>query len=166
MIKAQSSLINLTNFQNFIFHFLFIFILSSQIIVTNSYLNIFYILGLMIFIRAEYEYNWKLILLISFYGLYQDTLLGFQFGFSSLFFLFFFFLGQISNLVSGTGSFLMNVYFFVFGVFLLSILEGFFLFFSYSIVIDFYKVFINMILTIILFLFTKRFFNSFVSSNV
>ena len=165
-MKTQSSLINLNNFQNSIFHFLFIFILSSQIIATNSYLNILYVLGLMIFIRAEYEYNWKLILLISFYGLYQDTLLGFQFGFSSLFFLFFFFLGQISNLVSGTGSFLMNVYFFTFGVFLLSILEGFFLFFSHSIVIDFYKVFINMILTIILFLFTKRFFNSFVSSNV
>ena len=165
-MKTQSSLINLNNFQNFIFHFLFIFIISSQIIVTNSYLNILYILGLMIFIRAEYEYNWKLILLISFYGLYQDTLLGFQFGFSSLFFLFFLFLGQISNLVSGTGSLLMNVYFFTFGVFLLSIIEGFFLFFSHSIVIDFYKVFINMILTIILFLFTKRFFNSFVSSNV
>ena len=165
-MKTQSSLINFNNFQNSIFHFLFIFILSSQVIVTNSYLNIFYILGLMIFIRAEYEYNWKLILLVSFYGLYQDTLLGFQYGFSSLFFLFFFFLGQISNLVSGTGSFLMNVYFFVFGVFLLSILEGFFLFFSYSIVIDFYKVVINMILTIILFLFIKRFFISFVSSNV
>ena len=165
-MKTQTSLINLNNFENSIFHFLFIFILSSQVIVTNSYLNIFYILGLMIFIIAEYEYNWKLILLVSFYGLYQDTLLGFQFGFSSLFFLFFFFLGQISNLVSGAGSFLMNVYFFVFGVFLLSILEGFFIFFSYSIVIDFYKVFINMILTIILFLFTKRFFNSFVSSNV
>ena len=165
-MKTQTSLINLNNFQNSIFHFLFIFILSSQVIVMNSYLNIFYILGLMIFIRAEYEYNWKLILLVSFYGLYQDTLLGFQFGFSSLFFLFFFFLGQISNLVSGTGSFLMNVYFFVFGVFLLSILEGFFLFFSYSIVIDFYKVVINMILTIILFLFIKRFFISFVSSNV
>ena len=165
-MKTQTSLINLNNFQNFIFHFLFIFILSSQVIVTNSYLNIFYILGLMIFIRAEYEYNWKLILLVSFYGLYQDTLLGFQFGFSSLFFLFFFFLGQISNLVSGTGSFQMNAYFFAFGIFILSILEGFFLFFSYSIVIDFYKVFINMILTIILFLFTKRFFNSFVSSNV
>ena len=165
-MNSQIALVNVNNFQNSIFHFLFIFILSSQVIVINSYLNIFYILGLMIFIRAEYEYNWKLILLVSFYGLYQDSLLGFQFGFSSLFFLFFFFLGQISNLVSGTGSFLMNVYFFVFGVFLLSILEGFFLFFSYSIVIDFYKVFINMILTIILFLFTKRFFNSFVSSNV
>ena len=165
-MKTQTSLINLNNFQNSIFHFLFIFILSSQIIATNSYINILYVLGLMIFIRAEYEYNWKLILLISFYGLYQDTLLGFQFGFSSLFFLFFFFLGQISNLVLGTGSFLMNVYFFAFGVFLLSILEGFFLFFSHSVVIDFYKVFINMILTIILFLFTKRFFNSFVSSNV
>ena len=165
-MKTQSSLIKLNNFQNFIFHFLFIFILSSQIIVTNSYLNILYILGLMIFIRAEYEYNWKLILLISFYGLYQDTLLGFQFGFSSIFFLFFFFLGQISNLVSGTGSFLMSAYFFAFGAFLLSILEGFFLYFSHSIVIDFYKVFINMILTIILFFFAKRLFNSFVSSNV
>ena len=165
-MKTQTSLINLNNFQNSIFHFLFIFILSSQIIATNSYLNILYVLGLMIFIIDEYEYNWKLILLISFYGLYQDTLLGFQFGFSSLFFLFFFFLGQISNLISGTGSFLMNAYFFIFGVFLLSILEVFFLFFSHSIVIDFYKVFINMILTIILFLFTKRFFNSFVSSNV
>ena len=121
-MNTQTSLINLNNFQNSIFHFLFIFILSSQVIVTNSYLNMFYILGLMIFIRAEYEYNGKLILLVSFDGLYQDTLLGFRFGLSSLFFLFFFFLGQISNLVSGTGSFLLNVYFFMFGVFLLSIL--------------------------------------------
>ena len=165
-MKTQTSFISLNNFQNSIFHFLFIFILSSQIIVTSPYLNIFYILGVMIFIRAEYEYNWKLILLISFYGLYQDTLLGFQFGFSSLFFLFFFFLGQISSLLSGTGSFLINIYFFVFGIFLLSILEGFFFFFSHSIIIDFYKLFINMILTIILFLFAKRFFKSFVSFNV
>ena len=165
-MKPQSSYLNLSNLQNSIFHFLFIFILSSQIIVTNYYLNIMYVLGLMIFVRAEYEYNWKLILLISFYGLYQDTLLGFQLGFSSLFFLFFFFLGQISNLVSGTGSFLMNFYFFLFGVILLTILEGFVLFFSHSIIIDFYKIFINMILMIILFLLTKRFFNSFVSSNV
>ena len=165
-MKTQTSFNNLNNFQNSIFHFLFFFILSSQIIAMNSYLNISYILGLMIFIRADYEYDWKLILLISFYGLYQDTLLGFQFGFSSLFFLFFFFLGQISNLVLGKDSFLMNVYFFAFGVFLLSILEGFFLFLSHGVVIDFYKLFINMILTIILFLFTKRFFNYFVSSNV
>ena len=165
-MKTQTSFISLNNFQNSIFHFLFIFILSSQIIVTNSYLNIFYILGMMIFIRAEYEYNWKLILLISFYGLYQDTLLGFQFGFSSLFFLFFFFIGQVSNLVSVTGSFILNAYLFAFCVFLLSILEAFFLFFNYSIIIDFYKLSINMILTIILFLFTKRFFNFFVSSNV
>ena len=108
-MSNKASVVSLNNFQNFIFHFLFIFILSTQIFITNYYLNTLYLLGLMIFIRADFEYDWKLILVISFYGLYQDTLLGFQFGYSSLFFLFFLFLGQITNLISGIGSFLINI---------------------------------------------------------
>ena len=113
-MSNQASITNLNIFQNFIFHFLFLFILSTQIVFTNYYLNTLYILGLIIFIRADFEYDWKLILIISFYGLYQDALLGFQFGYSSLFFLFFLFLGQISNLVSRIGSYLINIYFFAF----------------------------------------------------
>ncbi len=158
-MNSQTSLINLNNFQNFIFHFLFIFILSTQIFLSNYYLNTLYVLGLMIFIRADYEYDWKLILLISFYGLYQDALLGFQFGFSSLFFLFFFLVGQISNLLSGAGSFMINVYFFTFGIFLLSVLEGFYLYFSHNIIIDFSKVLTNMVLITILYFFSKKFFS-------
>ena len=157
-MSNQASVTNLNIFQNFIFHFLFLFILSTQIVITNYYLNTLYILGLMIFIRADFEYDWKLILIISFYGLYQDALLGFQFGYSSLFFLFFLFLGQISNLVSRIGSYLINIYFFAFGVFLLAILEGFYMYFSYNIFVDIYKVFINMIfVTSLCFFFKKNF---------
>ena len=87
-MKNKSSSINLNEFHNFIFHFLFFFILSAQIFFTHNYLNSLYVLGIILFIRADYEYNWKLILIISIYGLYQDALLGFQFGFSSMFFLF------------------------------------------------------------------------------
>ncbi len=155
-MSNKASIVSLNNFQNFIFHFLFIFILSTQIFITNYYLNTLYLLGLMIFIRADFEYDWKLILVISFYGLYQDTLLGFQFGYSSLFFLFFLFLGQISNLISGIGSFLINIYFFAFGVFLLAILEGFYMYFSHNIFVDIYRLFINMIFIISLCFFLKK----------
>ena len=65
-MSNQASITNLNIFQNFIFHFLFLFILSTQIVFTNYYLNTLYILGLMIFIRADFEYDWKLILIISF----------------------------------------------------------------------------------------------------
>ena len=165
-MSNQASITNLNIFQNFIFHFLFLFILSTQIVFTNYYLNTLYILGLMIFIRADFEYDWKLILIISFYGLYQDALLGFQFGYSSLFFLFFLFLGQISNLVSRIGSYLINIYFFAFGIILLAILEGIYLYFSHNIFIDIYKVFINMVFFIFLCFFSKRIFNYFMTSNV
>ncbi len=165
-MSNQTSSASLNNFQNFIFHLLFIFILSTQIIISNYYFNTLYLLGLMIFIRADFEYDWKLILVISFYGLYQDTLLGFQFGYSSLFFLFFLLLGQISNLISGIGSFLINIYFFAFGIILLAILEGIYLYFSHNIFIDIYKVFINMVFFIFLCFFLKRIFNYFMTSNV
>lgn len=155
-MSNQASVTNLNIFQNFIFHFLFLFILSTQIVITNYYLNTLYILGLMIFIRADFEYDWKLILIISFYGLYQDALLGFQFGYSSLFFLFFLFLGQISNLVSRIGSYLINIYFFAFGVFLLAVLEGIYLYFIHNIFIDIYKLIINMVFIILLCFFLKK----------
>ena len=155
-MSNQASITNLNIFQNFIFHFLFLFILSTQIVITNYYLNTLYILGLMIFIRADFEYDWKLILIISFYGLYQDALLGFQFGYSSLFFLFFLFLGQISNLVSRIGSYLINIYFFAFGVFLLAVLEGIYLYFVHNIFIDIYKLIINMVFIILLCFFLKK----------
>ena len=155
-MSNQASVTNLNIFQNFIFHFLFLFILSTQIVITNYYLNTLYILGLMIFIRADFEYDWKLILIIAFYGLYQDTLLGFQFGYSSLFFLFFLFLGQISNLVSRIGSYLINIYFFAFGVFLLAVLEGIYLYFVHNIFIDIYKLIINMVFIILLCFFLKK----------
>ena len=155
-MSNQASITNLNIFQNFIFHFLFLFILSTQIVFTNYYLNTLYILGLMIFIRADFEYDWKLILIISFYGLYQDSLLGFQFGYSSLFFLFFLFLGQISNLVSRIGSYLINIYFFAFGVFLLAVLEGIYLYFVHNIFIDIYKLIINMVFIILLCFFLKK----------
>ena len=155
-MSNQASVTNLNIFQNFIFHFLFLFILSTQIVITNYYLNILYILGLMIFIRADFEYDWKLILIISFYGLYQDALLGFQFGYSSLFFLFFLFLGQISNLVSRIGSYLINIYFFAFGVFFLAVLEGIYLYFIHNIFIDIYKLIINMVFIILLCFFLKK----------
>lgn len=155
-MSNQASITNLNIFQNFIFHFLFLFILSTQIVFTNYYLNTLYILGLMIFIRADFEYDWKLILIISFYGLYQDALLGFQFGYSSLFFLFFLFLGQISNLVSRIGSYLINIYFFAFGVFLLAVLEGIYLYFVHNIFIDIYKLIINIVFIILLCFFLKK----------
>ena len=155
-MSNQASITNLNIFQNFIFHFLFLFILSTQIVFTNYYLNTLYILGLMIFIRADFEYDWKLILIISFYGLYQDALLGFQFGYSSLFFLFFLFLGQISNLVSRIGSYLINIYFFAFGVFLLAVLEGIYLYFVHNIFIDIYRLIINMIFIILLCFILKK----------
>jgi len=155
-MSNQASITNLNIFQNFIFHFLFLFILSTQIVITNYYLNTLYILGLMIFIRADFEYDWKLILIISFYGLYQDALLGFQFGYSSLFFLFFLFLGQISNLVSRIGSYLINIYFFAFGVFLLAVLEGIYLYFVHNIFIDIYKLIINIVFIILLCFFLKK----------
>lgn len=155
-MSNQASITNLNIFQNFIFHFLFLFILSTQIVFTNYYLNTLYILGLIIFIRADFEYDWKLILIISFYGLYQDALLGFQFGYSSLFFLFFLFLGQISNLVSRIGSYLINIYFFAFGVFLLAVLEGIYLYFVHNIFIDIYKLIINMVFIILLCFFLKK----------
>jgi len=155
-MSNQASITNLNIFQNFIFHFLFLFILSTQIVITNYYLNTLYILGLIIFIRADFEYDWKLILIISFYGLYQDALLGFQFGYSSLFFLFFLFLGQISNLVSRIGSYLINIYFFAFGVFLLAVLEGIYLYFVHNIFIDIYKLIINIVFIILLCFFLKK----------
>ena len=89
MMNNQGSAINFSKSQNIIFHVLFLLLISVQIIITIQFINILYILGLMIFVRSDYEFDWKLILIISLYGFYQDSLLGYPFGLSSLIFLFF-----------------------------------------------------------------------------
>ncbi len=154
-----------SNLQNIIFHSIFILLISIQVIISNQAINFFYILGLMVFIRVDFEYNWKLILLFSFYGFYQDSLLGYSFGFSALFFLFFFLIGQISNMIVGNTSNLINFYFFIFGLFIIIILERSYLFFKYDVNINFYYLFLNLIFTLVGYFIFKKLLNSSLINN-
>ena len=164
-MNHQTLAINFTRFQNVIFHSLFFFIISAQIVLNSYTINFLYLLGCMIFIRSDYEFNWKLIVIISFYGLYQDTLLGYQFGFSSIIFLFFFFLGQVSNIFSGIGASLINLYFLIFGFFILTVIKGFYLYLSHNIILNFSNTIINFTLFIILYFLLKKCFNSSILLN-
>ena len=160
MMNNQGTAINFSNSQNIIFHFLFLLLISVQIIITTQFINILYILGLMIFVRSDYEYDWKLILIISLYGFYQDSLLGYPFGLSSLIFLFFFFIGQISNIVLGTSSIMINFYFFIFGLLIFLIFERSYIFFKYGVFINLSYLFLNLVISICAYFILKKILNS------
>ena len=78
-----------------IFYFLVFLIVSHNVINTGIFINLTYLLSLLIFLYSKKKFNLSLPIIIFFIGLYQDILIGNSLGYSSSIFLFFIFLKEL-----------------------------------------------------------------------
>lgn len=153
------------NSYNFIFHSSFLFILSLQTIFSTPYINFIYILGLLIFMRSNQDYSQKTILLLFFFGFYQDLIIGYSFGISSVIFLYFLLLGQLSNIFIGKGGSSFQGYLYLGGLIFYALIEFFYIFFSFGIVLKLDVFLVNIFIVLSIYFFITKVFNLYTISN-
>ena len=150
---------------NFLFHFTFLFTISLQTIISTPYINFLYILGLLIFMRFNNECSQRTILLLFTYGFYQDLILSYSLGTSSMVFIYFLFLGQLSNIFIGKGGSSFQGYLYLGGLIFYALIEFIYIFFSFNIFLKI-DVFISNIIIVLSIYFITKLFNAPVDSNV
>ena len=78
-----------------IFYFLIFLIVSHNVINTGIFINLTYLLSLLIFSYSHKKFDLSLPITIFFIGVYQDLLIGNSLGYSSSIYLFFIFLKEL-----------------------------------------------------------------------
>ena len=78
-----------------IFYFLVFLIVSHNVINTGTFINLTYLLSLLIFLYSDKKFDLSLPIIIFFVGVYQDILIGNSLGYSSSIYLFFIFLKEL-----------------------------------------------------------------------
>ena len=77
------------------FYFLVFLIVSHNVINTGIFINLTYLLSLLVFLYSDKKFDLSLPIIIFFIGVYQDILIGNSLGYSSSIFLFFIFLKEL-----------------------------------------------------------------------
>ena len=78
-----------------IFYILVFLIVSHNVINTGIFINLTYLLSLLVFLYSDKKFDLSLPIIIFFIGVYQDILIGNSLGYSSSIFLFFIFLKEL-----------------------------------------------------------------------
>ena len=78
-----------------IFYFLVFLIVSHNVINTGIFINLTYLLSLLIFLYSYKKFDLSLPIVVFFVGIYQDVLIGNSLGYSSSIYLFFIFLKEL-----------------------------------------------------------------------
>ena len=78
-----------------IFYLLVFLIVSHNVINTGIFINLTYLLSLLVFLYSDKKFDLSFPIIIFFIGVYQDILIGNSLGYSSSIFLFFIFLKEL-----------------------------------------------------------------------
>ena len=78
-----------------IFYFLVFLIVSHNVINTGIFINLTYLLSLLVFLYSDKKFDLSFPIIIFFTGVYQDILIGNSLGYSSSIYLFFIFLKEL-----------------------------------------------------------------------
>ena len=78
-----------------IFYLLVFLIVSHNVVNTGIFINLTYLLSLLIFLYSNKKFDLSLPIVIFFVGVYQDILIGNSLGYSSSIYLFFIFLKEL-----------------------------------------------------------------------
>ena len=144
----------------------FLFTISLQTIVSSQYINFLYILGLFIFMKFNQLCSLRTILLIFFYGFYQDLLLNYPFGISSMIFIYFLFFSQLSNIFIGKGGSLFQGYLYLGGLIFYALIEFLYIFFTFNIFLKIDIFLSNIIIVLLVYFLITKVFNSSIGSHV
>ena len=153
------------NFSTLSFHLFLLFIISLQAIVSHLYINWIYILGLIIFMKSNKEYSLSTILLIFMYGFYQDLLLSSPFGSSSIIFIYFLFLGQLSNIFIGKGGSLFQSYLYLGGLIIYALFDYIYIYLNYNILLKIDIFMINILTALVFYFIFIQFSYLYIGSN-
>ena len=77
------------------FYFLVFLIVSHNVINTGIFINLTYLLSLLVFLYSDKKIDLSFPIILFFIGVYQDILIGNSLGYSSSIFLFFIFLKEL-----------------------------------------------------------------------
>ena len=77
------------------FYFLVFLIVSHNVINTGIFINLTYLLSLLVFLYSDKKFDLLFPIIIFFTGVYQDILIGNSLGYSSSIYLFFIFLKEL-----------------------------------------------------------------------
>ena len=77
------------------FYFLVLLIVSHNVINTGIFINLTYLLSLLVFLYCDKKFDLSFPIIIFFTGVYQDILIGNSLGYSSSIYLFFIFLKEL-----------------------------------------------------------------------
>ena len=78
-----------------IFYLLVFLIVSHNVVNTGIFINLTYLLSLLIFLYSDKKFDLSFSIIIFFVGVYQDILIGNSLGYSSSIYLFFIFLKEL-----------------------------------------------------------------------
>ena len=134
-----------------IFYFLVFLIVSHNVINTGIFINLTYLLSLLIFLYSKKKFNLSLPIIIFFIGLYQDILIGNSLGYSSSIFLFFIFLKELIKYFGLYDIKYTPFFTFVAGSFFIFLLNYIYLTVNYQTSLNMFYEITPILVTIILF---------------
>ena len=133
------------------FYFLVFLIVSHNVINTGIFINLTYLLSLLVFLYSDKKFDLSFPIIIFFTGVYQDILIGNSLGYSSSIYLFFIFLKELVKYF-GLYDIKYSAFFtFVAGSFSIFLLNYIYLTVNYQTSLNIFYEITPILITIILF---------------
>ena len=134
-----------------IFYLLVFLIVSHNVVNTGIFINLTYLLSLLIFLYSDKKFDLSLPIIIFFVGVYQDILIGNSLGYSSSIYLFFIFLKELTKYFGLYDIKYVPFYTFVAGSFLIFLFNYIYLTVNYQTNLNIFYEITPILITIILF---------------
>ena len=134
-----------------IFYLLVFLIVSHNVVNTGIFINLTYLLSLLIFLYSDKKFDLSLPIIIFFVGVYQDILIGNSLGYSSSIYLFFIFLKELTKYFGLYDIKYAPFYTFVAGSFLIFLFNCIYLTVNYQTNLNIFYEITPILITIILF---------------
>ena len=133
------------------FYFLVFLIVSHNVINTGIFINLTYLLSLLVFLYSDKKFDLSFPIIIFFTGVYQDILIGNSLGYSSSIYLFFIFFKELVKYF-GLYDIRYSAFFtFVAGSFSIFLLNYIYLTVNYQTSLNIFYEITPILITIILF---------------
>jgi len=133
------------------FYFLVFLIVSHNVINTGIFINLTYLLSLLVFLYSDKKFDLLFPIIIFFTGVYQDILIGNSLGYSSSIYLFFIFLKELVKYFGLYDIKYTPFFTFVAGSFSIFLFNYIYLTVNYQTAFNIFYEIIPILITIILF---------------
>ena len=140
-IFSNSNLLN-----DFLFHIILLFTISLNLTISYEIIDFTTISCLVIYIYNNKKINWYTPFIIFLWGIYQDLIIGFPLGYSSLLFLFFLLLSQLINNLRPSSITISSFFVYIVGVILFLSIEYIIIFINFDISLSITYKLLNLVI--------------------